>query len=281
MDIDLIRTFVAICDTHSFTAAARHVGRTQSAVSLQIRRLEESLGRPLFERGAARVALTEHGRLLLPHARAILQKVNDAQHIFDRGTVEGVVVLGLPEDYAPRILSHVLRGFTELYPAAKLDLVLRTSSSLAKMLADGSVDLAFVTDGEGPVSGGPIAFRDHIVWVTGTTSDAHLRDPLPLAVWGEDGSYARRMYAFLNSESRPYRISVVTRGMTGLRGTVRAGLAVTAMVRSSIAEEMRELGSGDGFPPLDHVAVRLERAHLRKSAVIDRLEAHLLSRLEA
>jgi DNA-binding transcriptional LysR family regulator len=281
MDIDLIRTFVAICDTHSFTAAARHVGRTQSAVSLQIRRLEESLGRPLFERGAARVALTEHGRLLLPHARAILQKVNDAQHIFDRGTVEGVVVLGLPEDYAPRILSHVLRGFTELYPAAKLDLVLRTSSSLAKMLADGSVDLAFVTDGEGPVSGGPIAFRDHIVWVTGTTSDAHLRDPLPLAVWGEDGSYARRMYAFLNSESRPYRISVVTRGMTGLRGTVRAGLAVTAMVRSSIAEDMRELGSGDGFPPLDHVAVRLERAHLRKSAVIDRLEAHLLSRLEA
>jgi hypothetical protein len=89
------------------------------------------------------------------------------------------------------------------------------------------------------------------------------------------------MYAFLNSESRPYRISVVTRGMTGLRGTVRAGLAVTAMVRSSIAEDMRELGSGDGFPPLDHVAVRLERAHLRKSAVIDRLEAHLLSRLEA
>ena len=104
MDIDLLKTFVAICDSKSFTAAARQVGRTQSAVSLQMRRLEESLGRPLFLRGAPGATLTEHGVLLLPNARRILAAVNEALVSFDRATVEGIVVVGMPDDYAPRIL---------------------------------------------------------------------------------------------------------------------------------------------------------------------------------
>ena len=279
MDIDLLRTFVAIADTGTFTGAARHVGRTQSAVSLQMRRLEDFLGRPLLIRGASGVTLTEHGVLLLDHAREILRKVAEAEALFDRGKVEGVVVLGLPDDYAPRILSRVLKGFSELYPAATIDLVIDESRMLVRKLADGSVDLAFITEGEGPVSGGPVVFRDRIVWVAPQGSDLHLRDPLPLAIWDESDGYARRMLPALEAMGREHRVALMARSMTGLRGAVTAGVAITAMMSSSVTAGMRILGAEDGFPHLDELAVRLERAHLRRSPVINRLEAHLLSGL--
>jgi DNA-binding transcriptional LysR family regulator len=278
MDIDLLRTFVAICETGSFTAAARQVGRTQSAVSVQMRRLEDSLGRPLLVRGTAGVAVTEHGRLLLDHARQILAKVDEVAAIFDRGALEGVVVLGLPDDYAPRILSSVLKSFAEVYPDATLHLVIERSRALLKRLADGEVDLAFVSEGEGVVNG-PVALRDRMVWVGPERGDVHLRNPLPLAISDEAGAYARRMLPALDALGRPYKKTVLTRGMTGLRGAVVAGIAVTALMSSGVIGGMRVLGEEDGLPPLDELAVRLERAPAKKSAIIDRLEAHILSGL--
>jgi DNA-binding transcriptional LysR family regulator len=277
MDIDLLRTFVAICDNQTFSAAAAKIGRTQSAVSLQVRRLEEALGRPLFVREGARPHLTEHGVLLLAHARRILACVDEARIAFDRGSVEGVVVLGMPDDYAPRILGRVLRSFVELYPAAVIHIVIAESRQLVRRLAEGSVDLAFVSEGEGPVRG-PVAFRDRMVWAGPATGDLHLRDPLPVALWDETDSYARLMLPALAACGRAYRVVAMSRSMTGLRGAVRAGVAVTAMMESSLGADMRELGPDEGFPTLVKVPVHLERAHLRRSSVIDRLEAHMLAR---
>ena len=277
MDIDLLKTFVAICDTGSFTAAARHVGRTQSAVSLQMRRLEASLGRPLFQRGAPGAVLTEHGVLLLPNARRILSAVNETLASFDRTTVEGLLVVGMPDDYAPRILVPALRAFGDLYPMAAVDIVIDESRVLVKRLAEGSVDLAFVTEGEGPVRGGPVAFVDEMVWVAPRRSDLHRCDPLPIVIWDDQDSYGLRMRSWLDEQQRPYRISVVARSMTGLRGAVEAGLAVGAVMRSSVTQDMRELTADDGFPPLATLSVRIEKAHMKKSAVVDALEQALLA----
>jgi DNA-binding transcriptional LysR family regulator len=276
MDIDLLRTFVAICEVGSFTAAGRKVGRTQSAVSVQMRRLEDFLGRPLLVRDAAGVTPTEHGRLLLDQARQILAKVDEVVVMFDRGSVEGVVVLGLPDDYTPRILSSVLKSFAELYPEATLHLVIERSRALLNRLADGEVDLAFVSETEGAVHG-PVAFRDRMVWVGPARGDVHLRNPLPLAISDEAGAYALRMYPALAALGRPYRTTVLTRGMTGLRGAVVAGIAVTALMSSGVVDGMRVLGEEDGLPPLDELNVHLERAPTKKSPIIDRLEAHILS----
>lgn len=281
MDIDLLRTFVAICDTGSFTAAARQVGRTQSAVSLQVRRLEVSLGRPLFVRGAANVEPTEHGTVLLGHARAILAEVGAALTAFGRGAADGLVVLGLPEDYAPRVLPEVLKGFAELYPDATLDVVLDESRALVKRLAEGSVDLAFVTAGEGPVRGGPVAFSDRLVWVAPADIDLHRRDPLPVAIWDESDSYFLALMEALQAMERRYRVVVVSRSITGLRSAVTSGLAVTVIAASSMVPGMRELTAADGFPELRGLSVLLERAHLRKSPMVDRLAAHLIERLRA
>ena len=276
MNSDLLRTFVAITESGSFTAAGRRVGRTQSAVSLQMRRLEAALGRPLFVRGTTSPTLTEHGVLLLGHARRILRGVDDAKAAFDRGIVTGVIVLGMPEDYAPRILAPVLQTFTDLFPAATLDLVIDESRQLTRRLAEGSIDLAFVTEGEGPVSGGPVAFRDQIVWIAPADRDLHHLDPLPLAIWDESDGYARRMLAALDEMGRRHRTVVASRSIAGLRGAVTSGLAVTAMMSMSLGPGMRELGEADGFPALAELSVRIERAHVRQSATIDLLVTRLL-----
>lgn len=278
MDIDLLKSFIAICETGSFTAAARQVGRTQSAVSLQIRRLEATLGRPLLVRTSTNVQLTDHGELFLNYAKDIVASYAAALAAFDRGSVEGVVVLGLPEDYAPRILSDVLRSFIELYPLATVDLVLEESKTLIKRLADGAVDLAFITEGEGPVRGGPIVFRDRMVWVAPLAGNVHEREPLPVAFRTEDDTTTRSMLSALEAMKRPHRVAVISRSMTGLRAAVTGGLAVSVIMGSSVTQDMRELSPAEGFPPLAEFTIRLERAHLKKSAIIDRLEAHLMAR---
>jgi DNA-binding transcriptional LysR family regulator len=278
MDIDLLKSFIAICETGSFTQAARQVGRTQSAVSLQVRRLEDLLGRPLLLRSSASVELTEHGELFLGYAKDIMASYTGALAAFNRGSVEGVVVLGLSEDYAPRILSEVLRSFIELYPLATVDLVLEDSKFLVKKLAEGAVDLAFITEGEGPVRGGPIAFRDQIVWVAPRDGNLHEHEPVPIAMRSEDDSYTRFMVSSLQAMKRRYRTAVISRSITGLRTAVTGGLALSAMVRSSVTSDMRELTEAEGFPALAEFNIRLERAHGRKSAIIDRLEAHLMTR---
>ncbi|MCL6285159.1 LysR family transcriptional regulator [Ruegeria sp. 2012CJ41-6] len=276
MNTDLLKTFLAICETKSFTAAADRVGRTQSAISLQMQRLELSLGRPLFVRGSGTLEMTEHGVLLQSHAARILESVADAKAAFDVGKVDGVVVLGVPEDYAPKILADVLRSFTELYPAATINLVLDESRRLVRHLAEGSVDLAFITEGEGPVADGRVAFRDQIVWVGREGGELHHKDPLPIAIWDENDGYSSRMFKALAEMQRSYRTVVISRSMTGLRGAVQSGIAVSAMMRSSIVPPIQELTEFDGFPPLDELPIRLERAHQKKSTLMDRLEAHLL-----
>lgn len=281
MDIDLLKSFIAICETGSFTAAARQIGRTQSAVSLQIRRLEATLGRPLLLRTSSTIELTEHGELFLRYAKDIVSSYGAALAAFDRGSVEGVVVLGLPEDYAPRLLSDVLRSFIELYPLATVDLVLEESKTLIRRLAEGAVDLAFITEGEGPVRGGPIAFRDRNVWVTARVGNVHERDPLPVAIRTEEDTNTHVMMAALQAMKRAHRIAVISRSMTGLRAAVTGGLAVSVIMRSSVTEDMRELSPQEGFPPLAEFVIRLERSHVKKSAIIDRLEAHLMARFSA
>jgi DNA-binding transcriptional LysR family regulator len=277
MEIDLLKTFIAICDAKSFTAAARQVGRTQSAVSLQMKRLEVSLGRPLFQRGAPGVVLTEHGAMLVPNARRILAAVDETRAIFDRASVDGIFVIGMPDDYAPRILVPTLQAFGALFPLASVDIVIDESRTLVKRLAEGSVDLAFVTEGEGPMSGGPTAFEDEMVWVAPLVGDLHLRDPIPIAVWDDDqDTYARYMRMRLEELSRSYRTVVVARSMTGLRGAVASGLAVSAMMRSSLTADIRELKVGDAFSPLARLSIRLEKAHMKKSAVVDALQQALL-----
>jgi molybdate transport repressor ModE-like protein len=172
MDIDLYRTFLAINDTGSFTAAARHVGRTQSAVSQQVKRLEETLGQPLFDRSAGAVDLTEYGKSLLHFARSIADTHSEALAAFRRGSFQGLVVVGIPDGYLKRALKDVVVEFMRLYPEAAVNIVIDDSPTLARRVADGTVDISFLTEGSWPMRG-PVVFRDRLVITGPAEGDLH------------------------------------------------------------------------------------------------------------
>ena len=153
LEPELLRSFVAIAETGSFTAAAHRVHRTQSAVSMQIKRLEELLGRELFLREGRSVSITRDGELLLSHARRILHAHLEALAAFDRDQLAGDVTIGAPDDYASTFLPRILARFAETHARVHVNVVCQPSVDLLRLLADRAVDLALVTQGSGERGG--------------------------------------------------------------------------------------------------------------------------------
>ena len=164
LEPELLRSFVAIAETGSFTAAAHRINRTQSAVSMQIKRLEELVGRELFSRAGRTVGLTRDGELLLTHARHILRAHGEALAAFDREALAGEVTIGAPDDYASTFLPRILARFAESHARVHVNVVCQSSVDLVRRLADRTVDLALVTQGSGE-RGGTNLCREQLVWV--------------------------------------------------------------------------------------------------------------------
>jgi molybdate transport repressor ModE-like protein len=276
MDIDLYRTFLAISETGSFTVAARHVGRTQSAVSQQIRRLEDTFGHPLFDRSGGEIALTEFGKSLLDYARSIVDTHAQALAHFNRATFDGLIVIGIPDAYLKRLMQRVIREFKALLPQATLNIVIDDSATLARRIADGSIDLSFVTEGSWPTHG-PIAFRDRLVVIGPAEGDVHKADPLPIAVWDERNFDEGLLTDRLDKMGRGYRVANICRSVYGQHQAILAGHCVAALAESCLEEGERIYTAAEGFAPLKELVVRLERSRLKKSKVLDQLEAHLLA----
>lgn len=276
MDLELYRTFLAICDTRSFTAAARQVGRTQSAVSQQIRRLETALGHPLFERESSPVNLTEYGKSLLRPARTIVSTHAEAMAKFRRTSFGGIVVVGIADAYVNRILQDVARLFAMLYPDGTISFVIDDSLGLSRRIADGSIDLAFVTEGNCPTRG-PVVFRDRLVVVGPSEVDLSSADPLPVAVWDERNEDEVPLTAALEAMNRKYRAVCVCRSVHAQHMAVTAGLCVAVLVEGSMVPGERAYLEDDGFPVMKELTVRLERSSAKRSQVIDFLHDQYLS----
>jgi len=168
LDPDLLRSFVLIAEGRSFTTVANLVGRTQAAVSMQIKRLEEVLGKPLLSRSkGGNVELTPHGQLLLEHARQMLA-LNDAiVTTFRAPPISGTVRLGTPDDYALAYLPPILKRFAETHPAVQVDVRCSPSGELMRAVDAGELDLTLISDGHQP-HGWPVVrlWRAPLVWVT-------------------------------------------------------------------------------------------------------------------
>lgn len=274
LEPDLLQSFVAIADTGSFTEAARRVRRTQSAVSMQMKRLEELIGRPVFARNGRAVQLTADGELLLGHARRILRTHREALAAFDPSELQGTVTIGTPDQYAGAFLPEILARFAETHPAVTVEVVCDLTTNLLTRLADGAIDLALVTHGYAD-DGGTVLHREPLVWVTSARHCAHEQTPVPLALLHPGCNYRRWALDALAGADRPYRLAYTSMSWAGIEAALRAGLAVTVMPRSSVGAGMRVLGERDGFPPLPSYQVALKRTE-RRSRVLDRLEQHIL-----
>ena len=272
LEPEFLRSFVAIAETGSFTAAARRVHRTQSAVSMQIRRLEELLGAALFAREGRSVRLSGEGELLLPHARRILQAHREALLAFDRERLKGEVTLGAPDDFASTFLPQSLARFAESHAQVHVNLVCQPSVELIRLVAEGTLDLALVTQGSGE-QGGTLLRRDRLVWVGSAAHDVHLQDPLPLAIFEPGCAFRAAAIDALARAGRASRIAYTSVSLAGIHAAVSAGLAVAVTTPGSVLPGQRILDRRHGLPPLGEAGIMLLRASADPSPLVDRLEA--------
>nr|WP_297459961.1 LysR family transcriptional regulator [uncultured Halomonas sp.] len=261
LDSEVLRTFVAIAESGSFTRAARQVFRTPSALSMQIKRLEETLGQTLFVREARQVKLTPEGEVLLSYGRRLLKLNEEAVTHFLTPSLEGTVRFGTPDDVGSRILPRVLAQFARSHSAVQVDVVVGRSIDMLERLDKGELDLALVTagtEGQGSTHG-EIVHTEPLVWACLDGGVAHERSPLPLALANHGCAWRAMALSALDRSGVAYRIAYTCESCAGQEAALLADLAVTPLPLSMALPPIRKLGQGDGLPFIGEYQVQLIR----------------------
>ncbi|WP_337268611.1 LysR family transcriptional regulator [Oryzifoliimicrobium ureilyticus] len=270
LESDLLRTFLIVAETANFSAAALRIGRTQSAVSTAIKRLEDAVGETLFERGARGVVLTPQGLLLVPYARRIIDLLSEAAATVRSKPLDGPVRIGIPEEYSENVLPAALAAFAVRHPAVEVTISCDYTARNIAALERNELDLAVVFDW-GDRTNGEVLCIDPTVWVTSIVHRLQDISPLPIATY-RDSDWARDFaLKSLQKMGRDYRIAFIADTSSGLKNAVTAGLAITTLSRSHIPAGCRELTREDGFLPVDNSRVVLRRNSFRSSAAVREL----------
>jgi DNA-binding transcriptional LysR family regulator len=278
LDPDLLRAFAYIAEEGSFTRAAVRVGRTQSAVSMQIQRLEEMLGQRVLVRGkGGAVSLTPHGQYLLERARELLA-LNDAiWTAFRAPQLHGTVRLGTPDDYALRYLPGVLKRFADTHPAVEVEVSCMNSSQCVERLQAGELDLTLCSEGHAPARWpadelwcGPLR------WITSERHSPHRLNPLPLAVADATCAWRRAALQALEGAGRRYRIAYTSATLAGTHAPVLAGLAVTVSPITWLPEGLRALQPDEALPALPETRILLLKGREPRQPLTDALAAHII-----
>jgi DNA-binding transcriptional LysR family regulator len=260
LDIDLLRSFVSVVDTGGFTRAGERVHRTQSTVSQQIRRLEDTLGYPLLHRNGKQATPTEQGERLVSYARRILALEQEALDVVARPDSEGVVRLGMPEDFAAYRLTELLSDFARSRPGLRLDVRCGLSVQARRAVERGELDLAlFKRDaGEG---GGIAAWPERLHWVTSREHPINFRrDPLPFVMSEQGCLYRNRMIHAAEAAARAWHMAYTSPSLVGIQAAVSVGIGVSILPDVAILPEHRVLKAKDGFPTITNTEIALVAA---------------------
>jgi DNA-binding transcriptional LysR family regulator len=282
LDLDQLRTFIAIAETGSFTRAADQVNKTQSAVSMQMRRLEERVGQAIFVRDGRQSRVTDAGIRLLDYARRMLSLNAETIAAFSADAMAGTVRLGLPDDYAPRLLPTVLASFATTHPNIEIEMVCEQSSSIHRRIREGRLDLGIVTHADCTRRGvnGRIIRSEPLLWVSSAHHSVHCQTTIPLALGGATCSWRAAATSALTRVGKKYRIAYTSSSAAAHSGAVMAGLAVAVLPESALMSEMRVLGEREGFPELPHCDIALVRSQGAKERIHDALAAHIVNSLD-
>lgn len=274
LDIDQLKTFLAIADVGNFTRAADEVNKTQSAVSMQMKRLEETLGRPLFARDGRGSRFTHDGEKLIEYARRIVALSDEAVSAFTKPEITGTVRFGTPDDYADIFLPEVLARFNRTHPMVTVDVECLGSAALTERIKNSELDLSIVTFCGETSDGEPIR-REELVWVTSARHSLHLLDELPLAV-GHTGCVWRKLVvSALVSVGRKHRVAYSSPNSSTLNAAVLQGLAIAAMPEICLRPGMRVLTEVDGFPRIGSFEIGLIRKSGKLSSAVEALARHV------
>ncbi|GKX55938.1 LysR family transcriptional regulator [Leminorella grimontii] len=256
LELDLLRTFVAVAEGNSFAAAAESVHRTQSAVSQQMQRLELLIGKELFSRSGRNKALTEHGVKMLGYARRILRLNDEACLSLMYDDVDGVLRIGSPDDTADTILPELLSRFSKAYPRLAIEIVVKRSPFLMDMLKNDDVDMAISTV-ESVDYPSLVLRASPSLWFCGLNYEFNLDEPLPLVSLDEPSTYRNMAINHLDQAGIPWRIAYVATTLSGARAAVVAGLGVMARSIELLGDDLRVLGEAEGLPRLPDIKFNL------------------------
>jgi DNA-binding transcriptional LysR family regulator len=269
LDFNQLATFVMIAETGSISKAASNLCRTQAAVSIQLKKLEESVGKILLQRTYNQTIPTREGEALLIYARRILGLAEEAYATIKGDGLDGVVRFGVPDGYARAFLQRVISRFTHRFPKVRLQIRNATSPQLFKSLHEGELDLILVTR-SARESGGQIVRTEPVVWVGARGYRLDLNTSVPLALYGQGCEYRKRIIDALSRQKRPWHVAFECQGVTGFDIAITNGLAISAMATSLVrSAEWSVLDGSEQLPSLGTMALELHRASTTTSEAVN------------
>ncbi|WP_394761968.1 LysR substrate-binding domain-containing protein [Phenylobacterium sp.] len=280
LEIDLLRAFVTVAEARSFTRAGERLGRSQSAISLQIRRLEDRIGKPLLSRDPRHVVLTAEGEMLLPQVRRLLRLNDEIIGQLADEALEGEVRLGAPEDFATVYLPEILGAFARAHPKVSLAVTCDLTLNLLDRLRDGSLDIALVKrEPLGPDLGVRV-WREPLVWVAADAGVLDATAAAPLVVAPSPCVYRKRAITALEQHGRAWRAAYTSPSLAGQHAALRAGLGVTVLPRDMTPPDLVVLGEESGLPALADAEIALLRAPTAVPRAAEQLAGFVLTSLD-
>lgn len=279
LDNDQLQTFIAIVDTGSFTKAADRVFKTQSAVSMQMRRLEERVGKQLFTKDGRGNRLTLEGEKLLNYARRIIRLNNEAIAAFDDNRLEGTLRIGTPDDYADRYMPEIIGRFAKTHPNVELYIVCEPSVDLAEKMSRGELDIALVTHNP-RARQSDVVRTEPLCWVASANHPLREDAPVPLAVGRRDCNWRQLACSALDADGRDYQILFTSWSSMVVASAVLAGMAVSILPESALRPGMKVLTQTDGFPPLPPVQIGLMKRPGLSPSLMTAITDHITACLD-
>jgi DNA-binding transcriptional LysR family regulator len=280
LDIALLRAFVAVVDTGSVTSAARLLNRTQAAVSLQLKRLEQMLGQPLFERVHKRLVLAPPGEQLLGSAQRLISLNDDIWGNMTTPSFQGEVRLGVPVDLISTYIPQILRRFNSAWPRVRVSLVCRNSQELLEDLDAGKVDVTLTTDIT--CQGHCETLRwDKLVWVGAPGGEAHARTPLPIAIGSKTCRFRPVGLQALRDAGRAWQVILEVSNQDAVLATIASDSCVGILLRDCIPEGLEILGPGCGLPELPDFAINLWLPKAGAGEIAEELARHVRAEFAA
>lgn len=278
LQMDWLKCFVAVVDAGTLSAAAPEVHRSQSAVSMQLKKLEAALGCRLLVRGPRTNQLTPDGQKLLGYARRMLQVHAETQAAFHGDALTGRIRLGVPDDYAAKYLTPVLKRFAPYHGSVEIELSCEQSTALIPKVERGELDLALVSR-DHPRQG-VLLFQEPLVWVGASQYEVWRRNPLPIAVYEAASLAKRNAIHALALQGRQFRIVYNSSSLAGQIAAVESGLAVAVLTQCSAPPHLEILGAEHGLGELEPMEVAVYRSRASKgAAAVDRLYELLVKTL--
>ena len=256
LSLDSLRALVATQDLGGFARASERLLRTPSAISLQMKRLQEEIGVPLFRKQGRKMLLTEQGEIALRYARRVLELNDEMIDTLRGSSLAGVVRIGFGQDFTGNVLPLVIARFNALYPLVKLEVTVDLGQVLLQAIDSGDLDLA-LTLGGAQKKTAQLLSELPLHWIASPSFRDHAKQPLPLALFNPPCGCQTPGLEALESAGRSWRVAMTSPSLTGVWAAVSAGLGLTTRAELGLPADVQTIERG--LPPLGNIPITLHR----------------------